>query len=189
MSGLIANLAGAGGAAQNTGNYYQNAMQNEINAAGSPAATDFIRLQNAALRPQFLAQDQQMSAGLAAQGITNSGAARANAGNLAAQQSGQIAAADAPLYQGAMNAYGQINAQMPGAQAQSYNDAIQQFYQALQGAGSAAAMAFGGGGGGGASPLDFSGGMPTPSQIGTGPGGNTGMLYQPSSNDYYGSNP
>ena len=69
MSDLIAGLAGAPQAASNNQSYYTSAMNNEINAAGSPAATDFLRLQNAALRPEFASNDAQLTSSLAATGL------------------------------------------------------------------------------------------------------------------------
>ena len=139
MSGLIAGLAGAGGAASTTGGYYQGAANDIVNATGSPAAATFTRLLNRSLQPQFAAQNAQTNAGLAAQGITNSGQGRSDFGNTMATQSGQIAGADAPLYSQALGEYGNIIGAMPGAQVNSYQDAINNFYQALSAAGSAAA--------------------------------------------------
>jgi hypothetical protein len=137
MSNLIAGLAGAGSAANTTGGYYQNALNNEINAAGSPAAADFARLQAAQLRPEFAQQDQQVASQAAATGLVGSGQGRSLSGNVASGQASTLAGVTAPLYQEALQGYNNINAQMPGAQVQSYNDAIQQFYQALSGAGQA----------------------------------------------------
>ena len=165
MSGLIAGLAGAPQAASNAGGYYQNAAGEIVNATGSPAAATFTRLLNRSLQPQFAQQDAGMNAMLAAQGITNSGQGRSDFGNLAAQQSGQIAGADAPLYQEALGQYGNIIGAMPGAQTQSYNDALQNFYNALggglSGVGSFFGMGgFGGSGGGTSAPAapQYSGG-------------------------------
>jgi len=114
-------------------------MQNEINAAGSPAATDFARLQMATLRPEITAQNNQLLGTLAATGLAGSGAGRSLGGNVASNEASTLAGVTAPLYQDAMNAYGNINAAMPGAQNQAYQDAIQQFYQAISMAGQAAA--------------------------------------------------
>jgi hypothetical protein len=162
MSDLISGLAGAGGAANTAGGFYQSALSNEINAAGSPAAADFSRLQNAALRPEFQQQQTGLTDSLAAQGIASSGAGRSAFGNLAANQASTLAGVTAPLYQDAMNTYGQIDAQMPGAQEGAYNDAIQNFYQGIGAAGSAAGDIFGlptggGGGGGGYTPASQGG--------------------------------
>lgn len=139
MSQLIGQLAGAPQAASQNQQYYTNAMNSEINAAGSPAATDFLRLQDAALRPQFAAADQQVGSTEAAQGIAGSGAGRNIGGGVAANQASTLAGAAAPLYQSALNSYSGINAAAPQGDEQAYNSAIQQFYQALSGAGQAAA--------------------------------------------------
>ena len=139
MSGLISGLAGAGGAANRTGGYYQNAMNNEVNATGSPAAQQFAAQEQASLQPQFNTQDQTLAAKEAAMGITNSGAAKADYGNLAAGQAATLAGVEAPLYSQALGQYGQINAAMPGAQNNAYQQAIQNFYTAVSDAGSLAA--------------------------------------------------
>ena len=89
---------------------------------------------------------RQLAGTEAAQGITHSGAGINAFGNLGAQQAGALASADAPLFsQGLQGATG-IYSEMPGAQNNAYNDAIQQFYQALQTGASAFAGGFGGGG-------------------------------------------
>jgi hypothetical protein len=154
MSGIIPGLAGAGGAANNAGNYYNQALDREVNSTTSPAANAFIATQNRALQPQFNSEDADLTSYLASKGITNSGSARSDFSDLGVGQSAAIASADAPLYQAALNQYGAINAQEPGAQESAYNDAISQFYQALQEGSSMAGAAFGlpsaGGGGGGA---------------------------------------
>lgn len=139
MSQLIGGLAGAGTAANNAGSYYNDAMQREIDAAGSPAAKDFARLQMAQLRPEFNTQNAQLASTEAAQGLVGSGQGRALGGNVASNQASTLAGVTAPLYQQALNQYGQINAEEPGAQNQAYAAAIQQFYQALSMAGQAAA--------------------------------------------------
>jgi hypothetical protein len=163
MSSLIAGLAGAGGAAQNAGNYYTAAMQNEINAAGSPAATDFARLQMATLRPEITAQNNQLLGTLAATGLGGSGAGRSLGGNVASNEASTLAGVTAPLYQQALQGYSNINAQMPGAQEQAYSAAIQQFYQALSGAASTAGMFMGLPSG--SPPMNYSGGLPSSSDI------------------------
>ena len=106
---------------------------NEVTNQYGPSATKYFTAeQNAALRPQFQQQEQQLAGTEAAQGITHSGAGINAFGNLGAQQAGALASADAPLFsQGLQGATG-IYSQMPGAQNNAYNDAIQQFYQALQ---------------------------------------------------------
>lgn len=139
VSGLISGLAGAGGAANQAGSYYQNALNQEINAAGSPAATDFARLQMATLRPEISSQNDQLLGTLAATGLGGSGAGRSLGGNVASNEASTLAGVTAPLYQDAMNTYGSIDAAMPGAQNQAYQNAIQQFYQAISMAGQAAA--------------------------------------------------
>lgn len=158
MPGIIASLSGAPGAATTAGNYYQNAANQIVSSTGSPAAQDFIGEQNAALQPQFQTQDQALKAQLAAQGITGSGAAKQGFGNLINNQQSTIAGVDAPLYSQALGQYGSIIGQEPGAQNSAYQNAIQQFYQAIQGAGSLAGAAFGvpgfGGNGAGTGSVD-----------------------------------
>ena len=139
MSGIIAGLAGAGGAAANTGSYYQNAMSNDLSATGSPAAQQFGQSEMQALQPQFNQQDSQLAAKESAMGITNSGAAKADYGNLAADQAAILAGKEGGLYSQALGNYGQINAAMPGAQNNAYQQAIQNFYTGISDAGSMAA--------------------------------------------------
>ena len=147
MSGLIAGLAGAPQAASVTQGFYGQALNNDVNAAGSPAAADFAKLQAASLRPQFAAQDAQLGAQSAAQGLVGSGEGRALGGSVASNQASTLAGVTAPLYQQALGNYGQVNAEMPGAETQSYNDAISQFEQAVASGASAFGGGFGGGGG------------------------------------------
>jgi|HubBroStandDraft_4_1064222.scaffolds.fasta_scaffold00042_48 hypothetical protein len=183
MTQLLGWLSGAPSAANNTGSYYTNAANDIYNLYGPSATSTFTKEQNRALQNQFQTQDQQMVDSLAAKGLAGSGAGQYNFGNLGAQQSGVIAGADAPLFsQGLAGAAG-VYSQMPSAQANSYQDAINNFYQAISAAGSMAAGMPPTGLTGSQPPasLNFSGGMPTPEQIGTGPG--------PNSNDYYGSQP
>lgn len=138
MSQIIAWLSGAPQAASTSGSYYDNAADKVFNQYGPSATKYFTAEQNAALRPQFQQQEQQLAGTEAAQGITHSGAGINAFGNLGAQQAGALASADAPLFsQGLQGATG-IYSQMPGAQNNAYNDAIQQFYQALSMAGQAA---------------------------------------------------
>lgn len=139
MSQLIGGLAGAGSAANTTQGFYNQALQNEIDSAGSPAAKDFAKLQMAALRPEFNTQNAQLASTEAAQGLVGSGQGRALGGNVASNQASTLAGVTAPLYQQALSQYGSINAEAPGADAQSYANAIAQFYQALSMAGQAAA--------------------------------------------------
>lgn len=139
MSGLIAGLAGAGGAANTAGGYYQNAMNNEVNAYGSPAAKIFGREQDAALLPQFNTQNQQMIDRINALGLGGSGAGTHDLQDVTGQQSATLAGAIAPLYQQALSAYSNINSQMPGAQMNAYQNAINNFYAGLSDAGSLAA--------------------------------------------------
>lgn len=136
---LVDWLSGAPGAANTAGSYYQNAA-NDIYSLYGPSATKyFTNEQNLALRPQFNQQAQNLSGIEAAQGITHSGAGRANYGTLGVGQAGATASADAPLFsQGLAGATG-VYSQMPGAQVNAYQDAINNFYQALSAAGSAAA--------------------------------------------------
>jgi hypothetical protein len=139
VNSIIAALSGAPQQANAVGGYYDQALQREINASGSPAAKIFGDQTQAALQPRFDAQNQALSAKEAAMGITHSGAAKADFGNLAADQSATLAGAIAPLYSSAMNTYGQINASQPGAQGSAYQQAIAQFYQAMKDAAAASA--------------------------------------------------
>lgn len=139
MSGIISWLAGAPQAANTAGGYYQSAADQIANQYASPAAARFVGEQNAALRPQFQMQDDQLTGQLAGQGLASSGAGRAAFGNLAANQAATLAGAAAPLYQQGEQQYGNIISEMPGVQNSAYQDAITQFYQAVQMAGEAAA--------------------------------------------------
>jgi hypothetical protein len=183
MDKVISWLSGASGAAGTTGGYYQNAANDVFNLYGPSATNYFTREQNRALQSQFNTQDQQMVDSLAAKGLARSGAGQYNFGNLGAQQSGVIAGADAPIFSqglaGAANIYGQ----MPGAQSSAYQNAIDQFYQALGTAGSAFGMGgLGGGGGGGGYPTTSAGGW-----TGVGPPGtNPGVNPMPNQDAYYG---
>lgn len=156
MSGLIAGLSGAGGAANATGGYYNSAMQNLINATGSPAAQTFGRLQLAAERPAFQSSNDALAAQQAAMGLGGSGEGRALGGSVASNEAATSAGALAPLYSEALQGYSNIDAAMPGAQSAAYNQAIQDFYSALGSGAQGAGMFFGlkglkppGGGGGG----------------------------------------
>jgi hypothetical protein len=179
MSQLISGLAGAGSAANTAGGFYNDAMQREIDAAGSPAAKDFARLQMAQLRPEFAQQNANVASTLAAQGLVGSGQGRALGGNVASNQSSQLAGVTAPLYQQALNQYGQINAEEPGMQNQAYNNAIQQFYTDLSMAGQAAA---------GIPPSGGSAGSVNPGANAAGNweySGAPGSITGPSSTQYY----
>jgi len=143
MSGLISSLAGAPGAASQAGSYYQQAMQNLINAYGSPAAQTFGKEEQQSLQPMFAQQTQGLVDQLNALGIQNSGAGSAQLGNLAANQSSTLAGAIAPLYSQALSQYGNIDAMMPGAQNQAYQNAISNFYGALSGTAGLVGDAFG----------------------------------------------
>lgn len=138
MSGIVGMLSGAPSAASTAGGYYQNAANELANEYGSPAAQMFGKEQMASLRPLFNQQTQALTGDLAAQGIAPSGAGRAAFGNLAANQSATLAGSVAPLYQQALGQYGNIIGQMPGSQVNAYQDAINNFYQAVSMAGEAA---------------------------------------------------
>jgi hypothetical protein len=171
MSQLIAGIAGAPQAANTTGNFYTGAA-NDIYSQYNPSATSyFTNAQNLALRPQFQQQEAQLAGNEAAQGVTHSGAGINAFGNLGAAQAGALSSADAPLFSQGLNSASGVYAQMPGAQTQSYGDAINQFYQALQEGASFA------GGMGGATP---GGGGVTPAGNGPNGGFGPGAYYNPS---------
>ena len=178
MGGLIAMLSGAPQAASTAGGYYQGAANEIANEYGSPAATQFVHEQNAALRPEFQQQSDALTSQLAGQGIASSGAGRAAFGNLAANQAATLAGAAAPLYQQGLGQYGQIIGDMPQAQTSAYQGSIQDFYGALQSAAAAAGgMPSLGGGGPGAN-----------ASYGSGPGAATesGGTYYTNSPGSYG---
>ena len=143
MSGILGFLSGAPQAANNAGGYYQNAANNLVSAYGSPAAQTFSGEEMAALRPQFAQQNEQQLATEAATGLAGSGAGRASLGDVTAQQSAALAQNVGPLYSQALGQYGDIMQEMPGAQEQAYQGAIQDFYDALQTGASAAGAASG----------------------------------------------
>lgn len=182
MQGLISGLAGAGGAANTAGSYYQNALGQLINSTGSPAASTFGAEEIAGLQPGFKQQDQNLIGTENALGIANSGAAKANLTDLAAGQSSAEAQGIAPLYSQAEQQYGNILGQEPGAQNQAYQGAINQFLQSISDAGSLAATAFGGGGGGAGADLASLG-------IGGGSGGSTAYSGTNSGNNSGSSDP
>ena len=169
MSQIIGWLAGAPQAAQTTGNFYTGAANDIYNTYGPSATQYFTNEQNLALRPGMQQQENALSGNLAAQGITKSGAGINAFGNLGSQQAGALASADAPLFSQGLSGAAGVYQQMPGAQTSSYNDAIQQFYQAVS---DAAAFAGGIPGGGGGQP----GAGQTPGGMGS---------YSPSSGSYY----
>lgn len=141
MSGILGFLSGAPQAANNAGGYYQNAANQMVSAYGSPAAQMFSGEEMAALRPQFQQENQQMLGTEAATGLAGSGAGRASLGDVTAQQSGALASQVGPLYSQALGQYGDIMQEMPGAQEQAYQGAIQQFMDALSTGASAAGAA------------------------------------------------
>lgn len=132
LGGLMGILSGADYAANNTGNYYNEALAKLLNSTGSPAAKQFAAEQQAALQPEFKQQDQGLAAKEAAMGITNSGAAKADFSNLGASQAATLAGVTAPLYQSAIGQYGNIVGAEPGAQSGAYSDAMNRFYSALE---------------------------------------------------------
>ena len=71
-------------------------------------------------------------------GLRGSGAGSNDLQNLVGTQSGALAGAIAPLYQQALGAYSNINSQMPGAQMNAYQNAINNFYAGLSDAASVA---------------------------------------------------
>ena len=139
MNQIIPFLAGAPGAASQADSYYQQAINQAQGLGSGSLGKTIVSEQNAALQPQFRTQDQQLGASLASQGITNSGAAKAAYGNLAGNQSGVIAGADAPVFQTAEGVAGNLIGQVPGAETSAYQAAIQQFMQAASDAAAAAA--------------------------------------------------
>ena len=138
FSNLLAWLSGANGAAGQAGSYYDTAYNQAVGTGSGSLASTFGGEEKAALQPAFQAQDQQLAGKEASMGITNSGAAKADFGNLASNQSSTIAGALAPFYQQAESIGGNILAQKPGAQNQAYNQANQQFMQAASDAAAAA---------------------------------------------------
>lgn len=87
---------------------YTNAEGQLLNATGSPAASDFINLQNEALQPQFKQQQAALPGNLAALGLSGSGAAGNAEATLSGDQSAALAGADAPLYSSALSAYANL---------------------------------------------------------------------------------
>ena len=164
MPGLIPGLAGAGGAANTAGGFYNTAGNNVVNAYGSPAANMFSKEYISSLQPGFQQQQQGLLGDLAAHGITNSGAAKADLTNLYTGESGAEAAGIAPLYSQALGQYGSIQQAGAGAQTQAYQNAVNQFYQALEDAGN-----------------DVTGGSSNPSGAS---GGSSGGGFNPYTSDY-----
>lgn len=131
-----------------------------------PSATQYFTAeQNAALRPQFQQQEAQLAGTEAGQGITHSGAGINAFGSLGTGQAGALASADSPLFSQGLSGATGVYQQMPGAQNDAYQNAISQFYQALQ---SGASFA---GGLGGATP---GGGTSTPGSVDPYGGGTLG---------------
>ena len=175
LGGLVGDLSGAGyqqnqaetqynnardtsnlgynAAIDQAGNFYKNAEGQIIDATGSPSAATFGALEEAALRPMFKQQNQNLFGQLAANGITASGAGSADAADLASGQSATLAANVAPLYAAAQQAYDQLVSggaaaqtglagqeaganstlagQGAGAGVSAYDQAIQNFYSAI----------------------------------------------------------
>ncbi len=139
LSQIVGFLSGANQNANQAGSYYSGAYGNAenqlVNSTGSPAATTFGNLQQAALQPRFNQQNQNLAAREAAMGITNSGAANSDFSQLAADQSGVLSGALAPLYQQALGQYGNLlsggAAGQAGAQTGAYGQSINDFYSAV----------------------------------------------------------
>lgn len=189
LGGLVKDVSGAGYNANQAGGYYQGAYgpaeDKLVNSTGSPAATTFGNLQQAALQPRFNQQNQNLAAREAAMGITHSGAANNDFSQLAADQSSTLAGALAPLYSQALGQYGNLlsggAAGQAGAQTGAYNQSLSDFYGALGAAGGAGGgvppLPSGGAGGGGGYGL---GNVPTGVQENTSPTpayGNFGNVY------------
>lgn len=160
MSGIISSLSGAPNAASQAGGYYTNAANQIASRYGSPLANEYAAMEMGAERPQQQALLNQAAAGAAAMGITGSGEGRANLGNVDAQNSATLAGTIAPLFQQGLSTAADVIGQMPGAQNQAYQDAIQQFYQAVSMAGQAAAGMPPSAGAGPSGPGQFSSGSP-----------------------------
>jgi hypothetical protein len=131
LGGLVSGLSGADYNAGKVGGYYNDAAGKLVDSTGSPAAQTFGAEEQAALKPQFKAQDQALSAKEAAMGITNSGAGKADFSNLQGAQSATLAGTEAPLYSQALGEYGNIEGQGAGAQAGAYNQSLATFYNML----------------------------------------------------------
>jgi hypothetical protein len=189
LGGLVKDISGAGYNANQAGGYYQGAYgpaeQQLINSTGSPAATTFGNLQEAALQPRFNRENQNLAAREAAMGITHSGAANSDFSQLAADQSGVLSGALAPLYSQALGQYGNLlsggAAGQAGAQTGAYNQSLNDFYGALGAAAGAPNISSGGGGGSGGGFGGYSlGNVPTGVQENTSPTpqyGNFGNVY------------
>lgn len=139
MSGIIGWLAGAPQAASTAGGYYQTAANQLATEYGSPAAQMFSKEYMGAMQPQMEQLNQQGLGQLAATGLGGSGAGRATMGDITAQEAGSLASGVAPMYQQALQQYGNIIGAMPGAQEGAYQGAVQDFYGALQSGAAAAA--------------------------------------------------
>ena len=132
LGGLMGILSGADYNSNKVGDFYNQALGKLLDSTGSPAAQQFGAEEMASLQPMFNKQNQALAAKEAAMGITNSGAAKADFGDLGAQQSATLAGAVAPLYQSAIGQYGNIVGAEPGAQANAYQTALNNFQQAIE---------------------------------------------------------
>lgn len=149
LGGLLGAVSG-GDYAQNKSNAaYQQALD-QLGPGGTSAAKKYGAYETAALQPQFKAQDQTLAAREAAQGIGGSGAAKADFGDLGAQQSAVLAGSEAPLFSQGLGAYDSLVGQEPGAGQEAYQQALNNFYGAAE---SAAGGVPTGGGGGGTPPM------------------------------------
>jgi hypothetical protein len=131
LGGLVSGISGANYNAGQVGDFYNNAANKIVNASGSPAATTFVKEQNAALQPQFQQQDAELAAQEAAQGVTGSGQSKAAYGALGSGQAAALAGADAPLYSQALGAYDSTVQGGAGAQSTAYGQSLSDFYNAL----------------------------------------------------------
>lgn len=131
--GLLGSMGGSqapGQDASTVGGYYQSAL----NQVPQVTAQD-IALEKQSLQPQFDQQDASLAAKEASMGISNSGAARADFGDLAGAQAGALAGAISPLYQQQLGIQGGILGAQPGAQSGAYANGQQNYYNAMQGYG------------------------------------------------------
>jgi len=139
VSGIIGTLAGAPQAASNAQSYYTGASNQIAGMYGSPLANRFAAMERGVLQPSYQAGLQQAAAQAAAMGLAGSGAGTASMGNVAAQNAASLTGAVAPLYQQGMGEAAGVISQMPGAELSAYQNAIQNFYDAVAMAGQAAA--------------------------------------------------
>ena len=139
FSSIIGYLAGAPQAASTARGFYSPYLDQLWNPNGSPAAQQFIGQTKAGLQPEFDDQNKALLAELNATGIAHSGAAKANLQDLVGRQSAALAGATAPFYGQALGEYGNLAGQSAGAQEGAYTNSLNQFYNFLEAAGSAAA--------------------------------------------------